>query len=58
MPMYRIDSLHPDRLVCEACATAIGAVTFSPGQVPWGALPDELLERQEQGGEQNLPSAS
>jgi hypothetical protein len=19
--MYRIDSLHPDRLVCEACAT-------------------------------------
>jgi hypothetical protein len=37
--MYRIDSLHPDRLVCEACAMAIGAVTLDPGSVPLGALP-------------------
>jgi hypothetical protein len=28
--MYRIDSLHPDRLVCDACATAIGAVALAP----------------------------
>jgi hypothetical protein len=26
--MYRVDSLYPDRLVCDACATAIGAVAF------------------------------
>jgi hypothetical protein len=37
--MYRIDSLHPDRLVCEACARAIGAVTLDPVIVPLGALP-------------------
>jgi hypothetical protein len=37
--MYRIDSLHPDRLVCEACATASGDVTLDPGSVPLGTLP-------------------
>jgi hypothetical protein len=38
-PIYRIDSLHPDRLVCEARATAVGAVTLEPGNVTLGALP-------------------
>jgi hypothetical protein len=37
--MYRIDSLHPDRLVCEACSSTIGAVTLDPGSVPLGVLP-------------------
>jgi hypothetical protein len=37
--MYRIDSLHPDRLVCEACASTIGAVTLDHGGAPLGALP-------------------
>jgi hypothetical protein len=37
--MYRIDSLHPDRLVCEACATAIGAVALDFCNVLLGALP-------------------
>jgi hypothetical protein len=39
MPLYRIDSLHPDRIVCEACATVIGAVILDPEDVVLGALP-------------------
>jgi hypothetical protein len=37
--MYRIDSLHPDRLVCEACALTVGPVTLDLGQVPLAAFP-------------------
>jgi hypothetical protein len=37
--MYRIDSLHPDRVVCDACATAIGPVMLDAADVPLGALP-------------------
>jgi hypothetical protein len=39
LPIYRIDSLHPDRLVCEACARTVGAVNLDPGGAPLGALP-------------------
>jgi hypothetical protein len=47
--MYRIDSLHPDRFVCEVCASTIGAISLDPGQVPLGALPsaDASAERPE-----------
>jgi hypothetical protein len=35
---YRVDSLHSDRVICEACATVIGAVTLDPDNMPLGAL--------------------
>jgi hypothetical protein len=43
---YRIDPLHPDRLVCETCAAVVCAVPLTPPTDPGIDAAGSLTARQ------------